>query len=182
MTNPLRDFVWEPGEESSDGRPLTRPMVYVLLATSVVILGLNWPIMATGVQSISALWMGAFRVVGGAVTILLIAGASRNLRIPPRNDLPIIASLAVFRLAAVFTLVFTALELLPANQSAVVVWTASLWTVPIAAVFLGERISKQRWVGVALGVVGVVILFRPWALDWNDPLVTVGHGLLLLAA
>lgn len=157
-------------------------MIYVLLAAAVVILGFNWPLMATGIKSISPVWMGAFRVVGGAATVLVIATASKNLRIPPRRDLPVIASLAVFRLAVVFVLVFTALELVPANESAVVVWTASLWTVPIAAVFLGERVSRPLWVGLALGVVGVVVLFAPWALDWNDPGVALGHGLLLLAA
>lgn len=157
-------------------------MIYVLLVTAVTVLGFNWPIMATGVRSISPVWMGAFRVVGAAVTVLVIATVSKNLRVPPRSDMPVIASLAIFRLAAVFVLVFTALELVPANESAVVVWTASLWTVPIAAVFLGERVSRQLWVGLALGAAGVIVLFEPWALDWNDLGVALGHGLLLLAA
>jgi drug/metabolite transporter (DMT)-like permease len=90
--------------------------------------------------------------------------------------------MAVFRLTTVFILVFTGLQLVPAGRSSVVVWTTSLWTVPIAAVFLGERMTGRRWAGLALGITGVVVLFEPWSFDWGQSDVTLGHGLLILAA
>jgi drug/metabolite transporter (DMT)-like permease len=153
-----------------------------LLATVVLVLGLNWPIMATALESITPIWMGVFRVAGAAAVVTTIGAVQGKMSVPPRRDLPMIISLAVFRLAAVFVLVFTALELVPPGRSSVVVWTTSLWTVPIAAVFLGERMSGRRWVGLALGVAGVVVLFEPWAFDWEEPGVALGHALLILAA
>jgi drug/metabolite transporter (DMT)-like permease len=90
--------------------------------------------------------------------------------------------MAVFRLTTVFLLVFTGLQLVPAGRSSVVVWTTSLWTVPIAALFLGERMTGRRWVGLALGITGVVVLFEPWSFDWAQSDVAIGHGLLILAA
>ncbi len=108
--------------------------------------------------------------------------ARRTLVVPPRRDLPIVASMALFRLTAVTVLVFTALELVPAGRSSVVVWTSSLWTVPIAAIFLGERMTGARWVGLSLGIAGVLALFEPWGFDWTEPGVAVGHALLILAA
>jgi drug/metabolite transporter (DMT)-like permease len=147
-----------------------------------LILGLNWPVMATGVASISAVWMGVFRVLGAIVVVVPLTVATGNFTLPPRSDLPIISSLAVFRLAAVFTLVFSALELVPPGRSSVIVWTASLWTVPIAAGFLGERMVGRRWLGLALGIGGVVVLFEPWGLAWEEPGVALGHALLVLAA
>lgn len=157
-------------------------MIYLLLAMVVLVLGLNWPIMATGIKSIPPIWMGVFRVAGAAVVVISIGVAKGKLAIPPRADLPMIVSLAVFRLAAVFVLVFTALQMVPPGRSSVVVWTTSLWTVPIAAIFLGERMSGRRWVGLTLGIAGVIVLFEPWAMDWTDPGVAVGHALLILAA
>jgi drug/metabolite transporter (DMT)-like permease len=165
-----------------DEKRLRRPVIYLLLATVVLLLGLNWPIMATGIQSISPIWMGVFRVAGATAVVIAVSVAKGKLALPPRADLPIIASLAVFRLAAVFLLVFTALQLIPPGRSSVVVWTTSLWTVPIAAVFLGERMTGRRWVGLALGIAGVVVLFEPWGFDWSEPDVALGHGLLILAA
>jgi drug/metabolite transporter (DMT)-like permease len=148
----------------------------------VLVLGFNWPVMATAIQSISPIWMGVFRVTGAAVVVMTIALAKGKLTMPARHDLPIIVSLAVFRLAAVFVLVFTALELVPPGRSSVVVWTTSLWTVPIAAIFLGERMSGRKWVGLVLGVLGVVVLFEPWSFDWSQTDVLVGHVLLIVAA
>jgi len=182
MTGPLKDLIWEPGPTSHLERRLTRPAIYGLLATVILVLGLNWPLMSVGLESIDPIWMAVFRLAGAALVIIAIAGATGNLRIPPRADLPVIGSLAIFRLGAVFLLVFTALQIIPPGRSSVVVWTTSLWTVPIAAVFLGERITGRKWVGLITGIVGIVVLFQPWQFDWTEPDVAVGHVLLLLAA
>lgn len=182
MMRPIQHLIWEDDDLAQDGRRLTRPAIYLLLATVVLLLGLNWPIMATGIQSISPIWMGVFRVTGAAVVVITIGAVQGKMSVPPRRDLPMIVSLAVFRLAAVFVLVFTALQMVPPGRSSVVVWTTSLWTVPIAAIFLGERMSGRRWVGLALGVAGVIVLFEPWSFDWEEPGVALGHALLILAA
>jgi drug/metabolite transporter (DMT)-like permease len=154
--------------------------IYLLLATVVLVLGFNWPVMATGLKSITPIWMSVLRVMGAAVVVITIGAVRGKMSVPPRRDLPIIVSLAIFRLAAVFVL--TALRLVPPGRSSVVVWTTSLWTVPIAAIFLGERMSSRRWMGLGLGIAGVLVLFEPWGFDWNDPGVAMGHGLLILAA
>lgn len=182
MTAYIRDLIWDSPETSGKGGKLTRPAVYALLILVTLILGLNWPVMATGLESISPVWMGVFRVLGALAVIIVVTVSSGNIRVPPRSDLRIVGSLAVFRLALVFVLVFSGLELVPPGRSSVIVWTASLWTVPIAAIFLGERMVRRRWVGLALGITGVIVLFEPWGLAWNEPGVAVGHGLLIMAA
>jgi drug/metabolite transporter (DMT)-like permease len=157
-------------------------VIYALLALVVLILGLNWPVMATGVKSVAPIWMGALRIGTATVLMVTVALARRTLVPPPRRDLPMVGSMAFFRLAAVSVLVFSALELVPAGRSSVVVWTSSLWTVPIAAIFLGERMTPARWFGLSLGLAGVLALFEPWGFDWSDTGVAVGHALLILAA
>ena len=181
MTTYIRDLIWDSDEPRESGK-LTRPAVYSLLILVTLILGLNWPVMATALESISPVWMGVFRVLGALAVIIVVVVSTGNIRVPPRSDLKIVASLAVFRLALVFVLVFSGLELIPPGRSSVIVWTASLWTVPIAAVFLGERMIGKRWVGLALGIAGVIVLFEPWGLAWNEPGVALGHLLLILAA
>lgn len=182
MTGPVRDMIWTSGDEPHHERRLTRPAIYLLLATVVLVLGLNWPIMATGLESITPIWLGVFRVAGALLVILFISAATGNLTFPPKRDLPMILSLAVFRLSLVFVLVFTALQLVPAGRASVVVWTTSLWTVPIAAVWLGEKMSGRRWTGLAIGIIGVVLIAEPWGSDWSQPGVAAGHLLLVVAA
>lgn len=182
MNGRIKNLIWLDDGGMAEDRRLTRPAIYVLLATVVLVLGLNWPVMATGIKSITPIWMGVFRVSGAALVVVTMALVSGNMAVPPRRDLPIIVSMAVFRLTTVFLLVFTGLQLVPAGRSSVVVWTTSLWTVPIAALFLGERMTGRRWVGLALGITGVVVLFAPWSFDWAQSDVAIGHGLLILAA
>lgn len=182
MNGRIKNLIWLDDGGMAEDRRLTRPAIYVLLATVVLVLGLNWPVMATGIKSITPIWMGVFRVSGAALVVVTMALVSGNMAVPPRRDLPIIVSMAVFRLTTVFLLVFTGLQLVPAGRSSVVVWTTSLWTVPIAALFLGERMTGRRWVGLALGIAGVVVLFEPWSFDWAQSDVAIGHGLLILAA
>lgn len=168
-----------PAEQSG---PLGRSRIYLLLLTIVLILGLNWPVMATGLRSIPPIWMAFFRVSGAALAVLALAVSTGNLRLPPRRDLPMILSVGLFRLATVIALVFTALTLVPAGRASVLVWTNSLWTVPIAAVFLGERMSARKWSGLAIGLIGIFVLAEPMGNDWSQPGVLAGTGLLILAA
>ncbi len=182
MTGSWRGLIWETDPAAERGRNLTRPAIYALLATVILLLGLNWPFMSVALESITPIWMAVFRLAGAAVVVVAIGIATGNRRRPPRRDLPIIASMAVFRLGAVFLLVFTALQIIPPGRSSVIVWTTSLWTVPIAAIFLGEHITGRQWVGLLTGIAGVVVLFQPWQFDWREPEVAVGHALLLLAA
>jgi drug/metabolite transporter (DMT)-like permease len=86
------------------------------------------------------------------------------------------------RLSLVTALVFSALRFVPPGRSSLLVYTASLWTVPLAVAFLHERLTRFRVAGLTLGSLGVVLLLEPWTLDWADTDLLVGLGMLLLAA
>lgn len=182
MTGWFRDMIWDAEDRPRHHRELRPTAIYALLVMVVLILGLNWPIMATGLQSITPVWMGVFRLGGATLVLMTIAAVGGRLRVPPRSDLPIVASLALFRLVAVTLLVFTALEIVPPGRSSVITWTTPLWTVPLAAVFLGDRMTWRRWIGLSLGIIGVIVLFEPWGLDWSAPGLALGHVLLVTAS
>jgi drug/metabolite transporter (DMT)-like permease len=167
---------------SADRSPvMRRPAVYLLAATTVAVLGLNWPIMANGVDLIPPLWIAAFRMAGAAIVVGAVM-LPRGVGAPPREDRPILWSVGLVRLSLVTALVFSALAFVPPGRSSILVYTASLWTVPIAVVFLHERLTRLRIAGLALGSVGVALLLEPWTLDWSDTRLLAGLGMLLVAA
>jgi drug/metabolite transporter (DMT)-like permease len=175
----MRDRLWS---SSRDQAPLMRrPAVYLLAAATVAVLGLNWPIMSAGVELVPPLWLAAFRM-GGAALVVAAAMSTRGIPRPQAADRPILWSVGLVRLALVTTLVFSALEFVPPGRSSILVYTASLWTVPLAVAFLHERLTAFRLAGLALGSAGVALLFEPWALDWSDTQVLAGLGMLLVAA
>jgi drug/metabolite transporter (DMT)-like permease len=155
---------------------------YALLATMILIHGLNWPLMALGLRSTSPLWFSVLRFGGGAVVIVLASRVSGQLRLPPREDLAVVISVGVFGIALPAGSLYVALQFVPAGRSSVLVWTASLWAVPMAALFLKERMTRLRWASLAVGISGIVLIFEPWRFAWSDRNVLIGHGLLLVAA
>jgi drug/metabolite transporter (DMT)-like permease len=74
------------------------------------------------------------------------------------------------------------LELVPAGRSAVLAYTTPLWVLPGASMFLGERLTPRRVIGVIVGLAGLVVLFNPVALDWTRRAIVLGNAAILAAA
>lgn len=161
---------------------LTRGWVpAALLAATVLVLGMNWPLLAIGLEEISPLWLVTLRLQGATIVIFTISFLTGRLQAPRRADRPVLLSVAFGRLILVMALVFTALRLVPPGRASVLVWTSSLWTVPIAVAFLGEHMTRRRWVGIVLATAGIGVMVEPWNAQ-IDVGVLAGYGLLLLAA
>jgi drug/metabolite transporter (DMT)-like permease len=163
-------------------RTLDPGAVYVVLFLVVLALGVNWPVMSIALRSVSPLWMAVFRLVAATATVLVLTAATGRLEMPHRRDYPVVASVAVFGLVLVFVLVFFALEIVPPGRSSILVWTAGLWTVPLAVAFVGESMGRRRWLGLITGIAGMLLVFEPTRLAWTDGRVVLGHGMLLGAA
>ncbi|MEO2108833.1 MAG: EamA family transporter [Actinomycetota bacterium] len=70
----------------------------------------------------------------------------------------------------------------PPGRSSILVYTSALWTAPLAALLLRERLPLTRGLGVVSGALGVVVLVQPRTVSWQSAGVRIGYGLLLLAA
>jgi drug/metabolite transporter (DMT)-like permease len=165
--------------QTSGGAPTW--ISYLLLAGTVLVLGFNWPLLAIGLRDISPLWLVSLRLTTATVIIVTLTLVTGRFQRATRPDAPVVASIAFGRLIAVTVLVFIALTLVPPGRSSVLVWTASLWTVPMAVRFLGEPMTGRRWAGLAVGITGIVLLVEPWGAGL-DASTVLGYALLLLAA
>jgi len=56
---------------------------------------------------------------------------------------------------------FVALTMIPMAQLVAIEFTMPIWTVLLAALFLGERLHRWKIVAVLLGLVGVAMIVRP---------------------
>ena len=71
---------------------------------------------------------------------------------------------------------FYAIALIPLAKVFAIEFTTPVWLTLMAAMFLGERITKLRWIAVILGFAGVLVITRPG-------IAAVHHGdLAVLAA
>jgi drug/metabolite transporter (DMT)-like permease len=152
------------------------------LLTVVLAWGLTWPVNKLILSSLSSLWLVALRSIVGAVALFALATALGRLRRPPRADVPVMLSLALLHMVGFGVFAAWGLRLVPTGRSVVLAYTTPLWVAPGAALFLGERLTVRRIVGVLLGLLGLAALFNPLAFDWSNHRAILGNGSVLLAA
>ncbi len=162
----------------SDERSL-RP-AYIQLGLNIVLFGLSWPIIKIGLQAASPLWFAAARATLSATVAFALLALLGRVKFPPRADWPVVLSVGVLQLACFFAFSNLGMQSLPAGRSAVLAYTASLWVVPMS-LLIGEKVGWRAFLGVLLGVAGIVVLADPPRFDWSDKGVIWGHIWLLLS-
>jgi O-acetylserine/cysteine efflux transporter len=155
----------------------------VQLAVSVILLSSAWPLTKIALSLGSTpLWFAEGRAVLSCLTIAAVLALRGTLRLPHRADLPALMAVGVFQLGGYFALAHEAVAWVLAGRTAILANTTTIWVVPLSLIFLHERIPPRRWMAAGLGLVGVVVLMSPWAIDWTSRNVLVGHVFLVGAA
>ena len=161
----------------------SRRTAFLLLWATILVLGVNWPLNKMALDFAGPLWFSVMRAASAALVVgILQVVVAGGLRFPPRRDWPVVLSVGAGPVAAIYALMYTALQFVPPGRSSVLIWTTGLWVVPIAVVFLGERMTARRWAGLVTGIGGIVLLFEPWRFSWSDRDILLGHGLLIAGA
>lgn len=161
---------------------LPRRQALSLLIVVVLAWGLTWIVSKLLLQYMTPLWAVAARSVVGAAALLVLGVALRRVAWPVRADIPVILSVGLLHMGAFAALVSLGLQYVPAGRSVVLAYTTPLWVIPAARVFLGEPIGRGRQLGLALGLLGLAVIFNPLAFDWGNREAVFGNGLVLLAA
>lgn len=152
------------------------------LLTVIVCWGLTWPVNKVLLEDLSPAWMMALRSAIATVGLFAIALARSRLVVPPRADLPVVLSITLLHMVGFGVLAAWGLRLVPTGRSVVLAYTTPLWVVPGAWLFLGERLTARRIIGVSVGLIGLITLFNPTAFDWTSRNAILGNGAILIAA
>lgn len=152
------------------------------LAVVVVAWGLTWPVSKLILESVPPLWAVAIRSGIGCLAMLALGVVSRRLAWPARADVPVLLGIALLHMVGFGVLASLGLQLVSTGRSVVLAYTTPLWVAPGASLFLGERLTARRALGVSVGLLGLVVLFNPLALDWTQRGLVLGHVAILAAA
>lgn len=172
------DMVRDPTESAK----LSMASALMLLLVIALSWGLSWPVNKAILAYVSPVWAVAVRLWVAAVVLGVICLAIGRLRLPPRQDLPMVVSLAVLHMGLFAGLTSLGLMHVSAGRTVLLAYTTPLWVFPLARIFMGEALTAQRLVAIACGVLGLILLVNPLAIAWDDHDVLVGHALILLAA
>jgi drug/metabolite transporter (DMT)-like permease len=154
----------------------------LLLATVVLAWGLTWPVNKVILASLSPIWTVAIRSAIGAAALFALAIALGRLTVPPRADVPVLLSLTLLHMVGFGVLASIGLQLVPTGRSVLLAYTTPLWVMPGASIFLGERLTARRVIGVVVGLAGLGVLFNPLAFDWTSRDAVIGNAAMIAAA
>ena len=151
------------------------------LGVMVLLWGFSWPAMKLCLHSISPLWMAAIRFGSAAVCLFIFTGIRGELKLPVKQDMPIIASVSIFQMIAFTLLSLVAMSKIDAGQAALLAYTTPLWVSLITVVVLRRSLGKSQLYAVIAGLLGIVVVFSPSLLNGQSAAI-IGDIMLLGAA
>ncbi|HKF64079.1 MAG TPA: DMT family transporter [Dongiaceae bacterium] len=160
----------------------SRRTAYLLLGSLVLLWGANWPVMKLTLAVLPPFWFVTIRLFLGSGSLFIALALAGGVRLPGRGDLLQLTIGGLVQLALYMTLCILGLQSMAAGRAAVLAYTTPLWVVPGALLFLGERLNSLKAAGLALGIVGVLVLFNPLGFDWHNGAEVRGNLLLMGAA
>jgi O-acetylserine/cysteine efflux transporter len=131
--------------------------------------GFNFTAIRFGLDEMTPFTFATWRFVLCALPVLFVAR--------PAISLGTLIGIGVFMFTGQFIFLFFAMTAgLPPGLTSVLVQLQGPLTVVLAALALGERATPGQWIGLAIGVVGVVIIAR--TVEGDASLLAVGLALL----
>lgn len=145
------------------GRATARPGVtraYVQLLITVVIWGGYFIVAKKAVGEYSPLALSTGRYLVGGLVLGLLAARSGLPRINRREAL-LIAGMGATSVFGFNILSFIGFDLAPASDAALIMPTMpTLFVIPIATILFGERLGRWQVAGLALLILGELVVFR----------------------
>ncbi|MDQ2627502.1 EamA family transporter [Mycolicibacter senuensis] len=142
---------WHAGDGGSRQR-LTRGAIWLTIASGVA-LGLNFVVLDRTPPD-AGLWPLLFARGAATVLVLIVAAASRNLRLPTGTPLRLALVIALLDTAANVTMLF-ALQLSLLSLASVLISLYPAATVVLAVAVLRERVRPRQVAGMVLAAVAV---------------------------
>lgn len=120
--------------------------------------GLNWPVMKALMQDWPPYTIRVFAAVGAVSVLALVALAQRDSLLPRRGQWGRLAVCSVLNVSAWSVVAPLSLFWLEAAEAAIIAYTMPVWATVLAWPVLGERPTRWRLAGLALGLSGVTLL------------------------
>ncbi|MBM3557810.1 MAG: DMT family transporter [Alphaproteobacteria bacterium] len=156
------------------------PKSLFLLVVLTLGWGINWPIMKLVVAEMPVFTFRAWCCVAGAVGIYAIARFRGEHIRPTRRDLAILGLSGFFNIFLWNILAVSAVAYLPSGRAAIIGFTMPLWAAAISLVFLGEKATPRRLIGLVLGAVALALLMGDEVAKLGDA--PIGIAMMLAAA
>ncbi|MDR6395527.1 DMT family transporter [Herbaspirillum seropedicae] len=160
--------------------PMSR-LFLVCVVLAICIWGGNWPVMKFGSQFIPPLWFAASRFLSAAILSFVIAVVLGKLRLPTRQEWPVVVGVGVLQMGLFTALVTGALHFVMPGRASLIAYATSIWVVPGAALVLKQKLSPQQSLATVCSYAGMAVIVLP-ALLHADLHSMIGYLMLGVAS
>lgn len=129
-----------------------------LLAGLTLAWGFNWTAMKLALSEVSPF---TFRVlclgIGGGILMLAMRARGQSLVVPKGQRLRLVG-LALVSITLWNLLIAFGVSMVPSSRAAILAYTMPAWAIPLSVWLLGERLTRRKLAGLALGMGGLALL------------------------
>lgn len=130
-------------------------LMFVML---VLVWGLLWPAMKVAVAEIPVLSFRAISSVLAVISMVIVTwAAGYSLKVPKGSWRPLMIA-GVFNVGAWLLLSAIGVTLIGAGRAALIAYTMPVWAFLLGIPMLGERVTRWRLAGLALAMIGLLVL------------------------
>jgi len=128
-----------------------------LLVFVITTWGYSWVLMKMGLDYGEPFTFAAWRCgIGGLVMIIFVR--VKSIEWPKLEKLPDYLIIAIFQTTLMFGLMLYGMKYVTAGKTSVLLYTMPIWTIFLVRFYLRERLSTGKWIGVALGSIGIICI------------------------
>jgi drug/metabolite transporter (DMT)-like permease len=136
---------------------LPRRLWWVLAALTLA-WGFNWTALKVALSEVPPWTFRSLCLGLGSAVLFAALRAGRQPLGVPRGQWPRLALLAVLNITCWNMLVAFGIALIPSGRASILAYTMPIWAIPLSVWVLGERITRRRLLGLALGMAALVLL------------------------
>ena len=120
--------------------------------------GFNWPMIKLALSELPVFSFRSICLLGGAAGLYAIAAYARLPLRVPRGQWGRLLLIALFNVTVWNVCIAYGIGYMSSGRAAILAYTMPLWSVPLSAWLLKERITARRIAGVGLGMGGMLLL------------------------
>jgi len=152
-----------------------------LLIFVIVTWGYSWILMKIGLRFMGPLTFATWRCAVGGLAMIPVLYI-RGIPWPPKEKLFDYVAVGFFQTTAMFGFILYGMKFVTAGKTAVLLYTMPIWTSFLVHFYLKERLTAPRWLGVAIGTVGILCILGWDTLVKQNLKVLFGEFLVIIAA
>jgi len=147
------------GRDAAMQQPSTLPPSALLLLAGLTLgWGFNWTVIKVVLEQIAPLSFRLWCLLGGAAGLFALARLNGLEWRVPSGQWPRLCLITLFNVTLWNVFVVYGVPLMDSGRAAILTFTLPVWSTIGGVWMLGERMSARKWLGLALGVAGVLLV------------------------